>query len=57
MIHSGEIWILAPVYDLLNLAKVKPDDTEELALTLEEKKKMGTFRKIGCKPRSKPKTN
>ena len=39
MIHSGEIWTLAPAYDLLNVAIVNPDDTEELALTLEGKKK------------------
>jgi serine/threonine-protein kinase HipA len=39
MIHSGESWILAPAYDLLNVAIVNPDDTEELALTIEGKKK------------------
>lgn len=39
MINSGEIWTLAPAYDLLNVAIVNPDDTEELALTLEGKKK------------------
>lgn len=39
MIHSGETWTLAPAYDLLNVAIVNPDDTEELALTLEGKKK------------------
>ena len=39
MIHSAEIWTLAPAYDLLNVAIVNPDDTEELALTLEGKKK------------------
>lgn len=39
MIHSGEIWTLAPAYDLLNVAIVNPDETEELALTLEGKKK------------------
>ncbi|REG99492.1 serine/threonine-protein kinase HipA [Flavobacterium aquicola] len=39
MIHSGETWTLAPAYDLLNLVIVNPDDTEELALTLEGKKK------------------
>jgi serine/threonine-protein kinase HipA len=39
MIHSGETWILAPAYDLLNVAIVNPDDTEELALTIEGKKK------------------
>lgn len=39
MIYSNEIWTLAPAYDLLNVAIVNPDDTEELALTLEGKKK------------------
>ncbi|MFA9191552.1 HipA domain-containing protein [Flavobacterium sp. FZUC8N2.13] len=39
MIHSVDTWTLAPTYDLLNVAIVNPDDTEELALTLEGKKK------------------
>jgi len=39
VINSGDIWSLAPAYDLLNVAIVNPDDTEELALTLEGKKK------------------
>lgn len=39
MIRFGETWTLAPAYDLLNVAIVNPDDTEELALTLEGKKK------------------
>lgn len=39
MIHFGHTWTLAPAYDLLNVAIVNPDDTEELALTLEGKKK------------------
>lgn len=39
MINSGDTWSLAPAYDLLNVAIVNPDDTEELALTLEGKKK------------------
>jgi serine/threonine-protein kinase HipA len=39
MIESRSGWILAPAYDLLNVAIVYPDDTEELALTLEGKKK------------------
>ena len=39
MINSGNIWSLAPAYDLLNVAILNPDDTEELALTLEGKKK------------------
>lgn len=39
MINNREQWTLAPAYDLLNVAIVNPDDTEELALTLEGKKK------------------
>ncbi len=39
MINIGDKWTLAPAYDLLNVAIVNPDDTEELALTLEGKKK------------------
>ena len=39
MINNGNEWSLAPAYDLLNVAIVNPDDTEELALTLEGKKK------------------
>lgn len=39
MIESPSGWVLAPAYDLLNVAIVNPDDTEELALTLDGKKK------------------
>ena len=39
MINTADQWTLAPAYDLLNVAIVNPDDTEELALTLEGKKK------------------
>lgn len=39
MINSNGNWSLAPAYDLLNVAIVNPDDTEELALTIEGKKK------------------
>jgi serine/threonine-protein kinase HipA len=39
MINTEDKWILAPAYDLLNVAIVNPEDTEELALTLEGKKK------------------
>jgi serine/threonine-protein kinase HipA len=39
MINTGDSWTLAPAYDLLNVAIVNPEDTEELALTLDEKKK------------------
>ena len=38
MIQSTSGWVLAPAYDLLNVAIVNPDDKEELALTLEGKK-------------------
>lgn len=50
MIHSADTWTLAPAYDLLNVAIVNPDDTEELALTLEGKKKKlkwEHFKKLG----------
>jgi serine/threonine-protein kinase HipA len=39
MIESPSGWVLAPAYDLLNVAIAFPEDTEELALTLEGKKK------------------
>lgn len=39
MINANDNWTLAPAYDLLNVAIVFPQDTEELALTLEGKKK------------------
>ena len=39
MIESPSGWILAPAYDLLNVSIVNPDDSEELALTLDGKKK------------------
>lgn len=39
MIFMGDQWTLAPAYDLLNVAIVNPDDTEESALTLEGKKR------------------
>lgn len=39
MIESPSGWMLAPAYDLLNVAIVLPEDTEELALTLSGKKK------------------
>lgn len=38
MIKSTSGWLLAPAYDLLNVAIVNPDDKEELAITLEGKK-------------------
>lgn len=39
MINNGDNWELSPAYDLLNLTIVNPSDTEELALTLEGRKK------------------
>lgn len=39
MIESSSGWILSPAYDLLNVAIVFPEDEEELALTLDGKKK------------------
>ena len=39
MIESTSGWTLSPAYDLLNVAIVLPEDTEELALTLAGKKK------------------
>ena len=39
MIESAFGWVLSPAYDLLNVAIVFPEDTEELALTLAGKKK------------------
>lgn len=35
---EGNQWVLAPAYDLLNVAIANPEDKEELALTLEAKK-------------------
>jgi serine/threonine-protein kinase HipA len=40
MINNREEWMLSPAYDLLNVSIINPDDDEELALTLEGKKKM-----------------
>ena len=39
MIESFSGWVLSPAYDLLNVAILLPEDTEELALTLSGKKK------------------
>lgn len=50
MIQSAQGWVLAPAYDLLNVAIIIPEDTEELALTLEAKKqriKRGHFVRFG----------
>jgi len=50
MIESPSGWILAPAYDLLNVAIINPDDKEELALTLAGKKtklKLEHFEQLG----------
>ncbi|MCB0842956.1 MAG: HipA domain-containing protein [Bacteroidetes bacterium] len=39
MIKQKSEWVLAPAYDLLNVAIVLPDDSEEMALTIEGKRK------------------
>lgn len=39
LLESNSGWVLSPAYDLLNVAIVLPEDTEELALTLGGKKK------------------
>lgn len=39
MIKSASRWVLAPAYDLLNVAIELPEDKEETALTLDGKKK------------------
>jgi len=43
MIISGKKWVFSPAYDLLNVAIVNPQDNEELALTLEGKKRKLAF--------------
>ncbi len=39
MIEGPSGWVLSPAYDLLNVAIIFPEDSEELALTLVGKKK------------------
>lgn len=39
LLNDNGKWILSPAYDLLNVAIVNPEDNEELALTLDGKKK------------------
>ena len=39
MIESASGWVLSPAYDLLNVTILNPEDDEELALTMEGKKK------------------
>lgn len=50
MIESSSGWMLAPAYDLLNVAIVLQEDTEEVALTVAGKKKKLTsehFEQLG----------
>jgi len=50
MINKSSGWALAPAYDLLNVAIILPEDIEELALTLDGKKrklKQEHFVKLG----------
>ena len=39
MINSENEWVLAPAYDLLNVSIANPGDDEEIALTLNGKKR------------------
>lgn len=39
MIKGSFGWVFAPAYDLLNVAIINPDDKEEIALTLQGKRK------------------
>jgi len=50
MIEGSSGWLLSPAYDLLNVAILNPNDNEEIALTLEGKKrrlKHQDFQKLG----------
>lgn len=50
MINIEDKWTLAPAYDLLNVTIVNPEDTEELALTLEGKERKlqwANFERLG----------
>ncbi len=58
MIENVSGWALSPAYDLLNVAIVFPEDTEELALTLVGKKnkfKREHFERLGEGLRLTPK--
>ncbi len=58
MIENASGWGLSPAYDLLNVAIVIPEDTEELALTLVGKKKKlkrEHFEKLGEELKLTPK--
>ena len=50
MIQGSSGWVLSPAYDLLNVSIIFPEDQEELALTLDGKKrklKRGDFEQLG----------
>lgn len=52
LLLDNKKWGLSPAYDLLNVAIVNPEDKEELALTIEgKKKKLGleNFQYLGAK--------
>lgn len=52
LLNDNEKWTLSPAYDLLNVSIVNPEDKEELALTLDGKKKKLTrvqFENLGAK--------
>ena len=52
LLLDDDKWSLSPAYDLLNVAIVNPEDKEELALTLDgKKKKLGLehFQYLGAK--------
>lgn len=52
LLLDNEKWSLSPAYDLLNVVIVNPEDKEELALTLDgKKKKLGLehFQYLGAK--------
>jgi serine/threonine-protein kinase HipA len=51
MIEKDSKWSLSPAYDLLNLNLVNPKDKEELALSMEGKKRKFTrhhFERVGA---------
>jgi len=58
LLLNQEKWSLSPAYDLLNVAIINPEDKEELALTLDGKKKklgMSQFQYLGAKLDLNPK--
>jgi len=39
LIKRGSDWVMSPAYDLLNVALALPEDLEEMALTIQGKKR------------------